>query len=76
MLEDMIIPELQQRGCLSTITFQQDGAPPHIAHKVQNLLRRHFTEDPIISHTFPIRCSARSLDLTPYDIWLWDYLKI
>ena len=75
MLEDMVIPELQQRGCLATVTFQQDGAPPHIAREVQNLLRRHFTEDRIISRAFPTRWPPRSPDLTPCDFWLWGYLK-
>ena len=49
MLQDMIIPELQQCGCLEIITFQQDGAPLHIARKVKKLLRRYFTKDRIIS---------------------------
>ena len=44
MLEDMVISELQPRGCLATVTFQQDDAPPHIAREAQNLLQCHFTD--------------------------------
>ena len=70
MSQDMVIPEFQQRGWLTTITFQQDGDPPHNAHEVQNLLRHHFTKDGIISRAFPIRWLPRSPDLTPCDFWL------
>ena len=55
MSQDMVIPEFQQCGWLTTITFQQDGGSPHNAREIQNLLRHHFSEDRIISRAFPIR---------------------
>ena len=60
MLQYVIISELQQHRCLATMTFQQDGAPPHNAHEIQNLLWHHFTEDHIISHLFPTKWPPHS----------------
>ena len=74
MLQDMVIPDLQQRECFATKTFQQDGTP-HVESEVQNSIWRHFTEDRIISRAFPTRWPPRSFDLTPCDFWLWGYLK-
>ncbi|GBN11659.1 hypothetical protein AVEN_102859-1 [Araneus ventricosus] len=53
----------------------QDGAPPHIATPVKQLLNLHFGNDRIICNHFPTACPPRSPDLNPCDFWLWDYLK-
>lgn len=53
----------------------QDGAPPHIARNVKQVLRRHFSDDRIISRHFPTAWPPRSPDLNPCDFWLWGYLK-
>lgn len=75
MLETFVVPHLQQRQCLDTITFMQDGAPPHIGLPVQQFLRQHFTNDRIISRAFPTTWPSRSPDLNPCDFWLWGHLK-
>lgn len=75
MLNNFVLPQLQQRQCLTTITFMQDGAPPHNGLCVQRFLRQHFTDDRVISRSFPTSWPARSPDLTPCDFWLWGHLK-
>lgn len=75
MLQNFVIPSLQQRNCLDTAIFMQDGAPPHIALPVQALLRRNFSDDRVISRSFSTSWPPRSPDLNPCDFWLWGYLK-
>lgn len=75
LLRNHVIPVLQQRGCVDGIIFMQDGAPPHIANPVKQLLRRHFGNARIISRHFPTAWPPRSPDLNPCDFWLWGYLK-
>jgi hypothetical protein len=75
MLETFVVPQLQQRQCLTETVFMQDGAPPHIGRAVQQLLRNHFTDDRVISRYFHMAWPPRSPDLTPCDFWLWGYLK-
>lgn len=75
LLRNDVIPALQQRECVDSIIFMQDGAPPHIANRVKRLLRRHFGNARIISRHFPTAWPARSPDLNPCDFWLWGYLK-
>jgi hypothetical protein len=75
MLENFVIPQMQQRRCLDSITFMQDGAPPHIGLCVQQFLRQHFTNDRVICYAFPTAWPSRSPDLNPCDFWLWGYLK-
>ena len=75
MLQTFVIPQLQQRNCLQQTIFMQDGAPPHISNKVKQLLRQNFTDDRVISRSFPVAWPPRSPDLTPCDFWLWGYLK-
>lgn len=53
LLHNDVIPTLQQRGCLDSIIFMQEGAPLHIANRVKQLCRRHFGNAKIISCHFP-----------------------
>ncbi|GBN07018.1 hypothetical protein AVEN_253766-1 [Araneus ventricosus] len=53
----------------------QDGAPPHIATPVKQLLNLHFGNGRIISRHFPTARPPQSPDLNPCDFWLWSYLK-
>ncbi|GBO15924.1 hypothetical protein AVEN_120483-1 [Araneus ventricosus] len=69
------IPALQQRGCVDSTVFMQDGGPPHIATPVKQLLNLHFGNDRIISRHFQTAWPPRSPDLNPCDLWLWGYLK-
>ena len=75
MLENFVIPELQQRNCIYSTHFMQDGAPPHIGRRVKDVLHQHFTDDRVISRAFPMNWPPRSPDLNPCDFWLWGYLK-
>ena len=57
----------------------QDEAPPHIAIRVQQLLRLTpdtFTPERVISRCFPTEWMPRGPDLTPCDFCLQDYLKL
>ncbi|GFV28520.1 uncharacterized protein TNCV_3984711 [Trichonephila clavipes] len=73
MLQTYVIPTHQQRGCLQETIFMHNGAPPHITISVQQLLKQAFTDARVQS--FPTAWPLRSQDLTPCDIWLWDFLK-
>ncbi|GBM61564.1 hypothetical protein AVEN_96161-1 [Araneus ventricosus] len=52
LLRNQLIPARQQRGCVNSTIFVQDGAPPHIATPVKQLLNLHFGNDRIISRHF------------------------
>ncbi|GFX32578.1 uncharacterized protein TNCV_3704521 [Trichonephila clavipes] len=75
MLQNRIIPSLADRHLLKRTIFMQDGAPPHIARRVKDLLRRSFGDDRVLSRHFHNAWPPRSPDLSPCDYWLWGYLK-
>ena len=54
--------------------YQQDGAPPHFARCVRNLLTEKFHHQ-WIGRGGPIEWPARSPDLTPLDFYLWGHVK-
>ncbi|GBN20408.1 hypothetical protein AVEN_177690-1 [Araneus ventricosus] len=54
----------------------RDGAPPHIATAVKQLLNLHFGNDRIISRHIPTALPPRATDLKPCYFWLWIYLKV
>ncbi|KFM75906.1 Transposable element Tcb1 transposase, partial [Stegodyphus mimosarum] len=56
-------------------TAASDGAPPHIARRVKDLLRASFGDDRVLSRHFRHAWPPRSPDLSPCDYWLWGYLK-
>lgn len=66
LLEDYVIPELRRRRCLRRITFQQDGAPPHVAASVRDVLTATF-HSRIISQRFETEWPPRSPDISPPD---------
>ncbi|GFV60861.1 hypothetical protein TNCV_924751 [Trichonephila clavipes] len=49
ILEQSIILPFQAWRCDTTTMFMQDGAPPHRASCVKQVLRRHFADDRIIN---------------------------
>ncbi|GBN77292.1 hypothetical protein AVEN_170388-1 [Araneus ventricosus] len=53
LLQQEVIPALQERDCLETTVFMKDGALTHIARPVQSVIRAHFGDDPVISRSFP-----------------------
>ncbi|GFW51933.1 uncharacterized protein TNCV_1188641 [Trichonephila clavipes] len=52
MLREQMIPVLQERHCLETTIFMQDGVPPHIANTVEKLLHDTFGADRVIRRGF------------------------
>ena len=53
ILMQHVIPTLQERNCVETTVFMQDGAPPYIGRQVQRELHETFTDERIISRSFP-----------------------
>ncbi|GFV79809.1 transposable element tc3 transposase [Trichonephila clavipes] len=69
------LDDLQARQCLSRIIFMQDGALPHIARCVKDVLKHHLTEERVISSQFRHLWPLRSPDLNTCDFCFWGYLK-
>lgn len=74
MLQDFLIPALKRHRALHNVTFQQDGAAPHVTAIVKEFLSETFGTR-IISRGFPQFWPPRSPDLAPNDYWLWGALK-
>ena len=55
--------------------FQQDGAPPHYAIAVREILDDHL-QNRWVGRRDHIEWPARSPDLTACGYWLWGYLKV
>jgi hypothetical protein len=80
MLEQWLMPQLDTDS--TDYIFQQDGAPPHWGMEVRTFLNQHLPTRWIgrtgdaddVFCSWPPR-SPRSLDLTPCDFFLWDYVK-
>ncbi|KAJ9582285.1 hypothetical protein L9F63_003414 [Diploptera punctata] len=73
ILRQIVLPVMQSaehEQCL----FQQDGAPPHYAIAVREILDDHL-QNRWVGRRGPIEWPARSPDLTACDYWLWGYLK-
>lgn len=54
--------------------FQQDGAPPHNARNVRDILNDKFGER-WIANGGPVHWPARSPDLSILDFFIWGFLK-
>ena len=75
MLENFFIPSLTSRGeSLRQAWFQQDGATPHVAKSVLQLLKRTF-KGRVISKAAAVPWPPRSPDLTAPDFFLWGLVK-
>lgn len=74
MLQEQIIPALQQFENWGEFYWQQDGAPPHWALRVREYLNDIFGEK-WIGRDGPIRWPPRSPDLTPCDFFVWGHLR-
>ena len=57
-----------------SLWWQQDGAPPHFARVIRELLNDNFVEQ-WIGRGDPVEWTPRSPDLSPLDFFLWGYLK-
>jgi len=73
-LKNFIIPALRQRPDFNNLYFQQDGAPPHYATVVRNLLDETFP-DKWIGRRGPIEFPPRSPDIMPMDFFVWGVIK-
>ncbi|CAH8519229.1 unnamed protein product, partial [Dicrocoelium dendriticum] len=74
MLQTWVIPRLHAEGLLSTVWWQQDGAPAHSARTVSQFLDDTFGHR-WIGRGGPLEWPARSPDMNPLDFFLWGYLK-
>lgn len=74
MLNEFLLPNLNEHPRFGSLMFMQDGAPPHFARKVREWLDEHFP-DRWIGRRGPIEWPPRSPDLTPCDFFLWGFLK-
>lgn len=74
MLQMRVIPQLREEGLLSTVLWQQDGAPAHYAQTIRTYLTETFGHR-WVGRGGPIDWPARSPDLNPLDFFLWGYLK-
>ena len=66
MIEQYVVPQLQQDRILDTIIYQQDGAPPHWAIIVRKQLN-HIFNDRWCGRDGPIPWPPNIPDLTPPD---------
>lgn len=75
MLRNHAFPQIRQKRKMSSVIFQQDGAPPHYSIQARQFLTSQLPENRIVSrgvgHTWP----PRSPDLSPLDYYLWGTLK-
>jgi hypothetical protein len=74
MLQQFLIPQLDEGDQEGRIHFQQDSAPPHYLEEVREYLSTHFPGR-WIGLAAPIARPPRSPDLTPLDFFLWEFDK-
>lgn len=74
VLQEEIVPLLEQRGDFNSLWFQQDGAPPHYATVVRNYLNETFPGR-WLGRRGSVDWPARSPDLTPMDYFFWGMAK-
>jgi hypothetical protein len=75
MLQNQVLPTLQQWPNFNNIVFVQDGAPAHYALTVRAFLDQNFPNRWIGRSSPFIRWPPRSPDLTPMDFFIWGHLK-
>lgn len=79
MMVTRAIPAMQNFPNFASLVFQQDGAPPHFALAVRQLLDQTFPGRWMgrgsARQPAPIAWPPRLPDLTPLDFSVWGYLK-
>ena len=75
MLKEHVELFFRRKRCITTITFQQDGAPPHINNEVKQYLQQRFSGGRVLSRHFEFNWPPRSPDITPMDYFFWGYIK-
>jgi hypothetical protein len=73
MLQQFLIPQLDEHDQEGSIHFQQDGALPHYLEVLEYLNTRF--PGRWIGRATPIAWAPRSPDLTPLDFFLWGFVK-
>ena len=53
----------------------QDEATAHTTRCLRNVIQANFSDERVITRTFPIAWPGRSPDFNPCDFWPWGYLK-
>jgi hypothetical protein len=74
MLQQFLIPRLDEDDQEGRIHFRQDGASSHYLEEVREYLNTRFPGR-WISRAAPIAWPPRSPDLTPLDSFLWGFVK-
>ena len=73
MLQDYLFHEMEDMNT-GSIWFQQDEATAHTARENMDMLRTHFPNR-VISPSGDVPWPPRSPELSPFDFFLWGYLK-
>jgi hypothetical protein len=74
ILQQFLIPQLDEDDQERRIYSQQDGAPPHYLEQVREYPNAHFLGR-WIGRAAPIAWPPRSPDFTPLDFFLWGFVK-
>ena len=74
VLEETLIPQLNDIDRHKDMIFMQDGAPPHYANTVRNFLDAELPGR-WLGRRGPYEWPARSCDITPCDFFLWGWAK-
>ncbi|PNF42433.1 hypothetical protein B7P43_G10117, partial [Cryptotermes secundus] len=74
MLQEFLIPQLDEDDQEGRIHFQQDGASPHYLGEVHEYLNTCFPGQ-WIGRAAPIAWPPRPPDLNPMDFFLWGFVK-
>jgi hypothetical protein len=74
ILQQFLIPQLDEDDQEGRVYFQQDSASPHYLGEECEYLSTRFPGRSI-GRAAPIVWPSRSPDLTPMDSFLWDFVK-
>jgi hypothetical protein len=74
MLQQLLIPQLDEDDQEGRIHFQQDGPPPHYLEELREYPNTRFPGRGI-GREAPIAWPPRSPDLTPLDSFLWGFVR-
>ena len=74
MLQEFVMPRLQEQFGDTKFFFQQDGAPPQFHRDVRTYLDEN-TQNIWIGRRGTVEYLSRSPGLTPMDFFWWRFLK-
>jgi hypothetical protein len=74
MLQQLLIPQLDEDDPEGRIHFQKDGVRPPYLGEVHEYLNIRFPGR-WIGRAAPITWQPRSVDLTPMDVFLWGFVN-